>query len=188
MPAPRLALALLLAGTACAAPEEPAGSTPQAARRPTAPPADSTGAPLDSAAVWQVVYVPVYSHIYYGDHRLPIDLTVTLSVRNTDARRPIRLSSVRYYDTAGSLVETYVEQPVRLGPLATAEYVVVGTDARGGSGASFLVEWAAGEPVREPVVEAVMISTAGTQGLSFVSAGRVVESAGRLSAPSRRDP
>ena len=39
---------------------------------------------------------------------------------------------------------------------------------------SFLVEWLATEPVNAPVVEAVMIGTARTQGISFVTEGRVI--------------
>ena len=66
-----------------------------------------------------------------------------------------------------------------LGPLATAEFVVDESDRTGGAGASFLVEWVADGPVSAPVVEAVMISTAGQQGISFVTEGRVVEEVGR---------
>ena len=44
-------------------------------------------------------------------------------------------------------------------------------DKSGGLGANFLVEWVAEQPVYGPVVEAVMIGTAGTQAISFVSTG-----------------
>ena len=54
-----------------------------------------------------------------------------------------------------------------------AHYVVDERDTRGGSGASFVVEWRADQPVTAPVVEAVMISS-GTQGVSFVGASRVI--------------
>ena len=46
---------------------------------------------------------------------------------------------------------------------------------QGGTGANFIVVWGAEEPVYEPVVEAVMISAAGTQGLSLLSPARVLE-------------
>ncbi|HEX9953198.1 MAG TPA: DUF3124 domain-containing protein [Rubricoccaceae bacterium] len=141
-------------------------------------PADTAG-----AAAGQTVYVPVYSHVYFGDGARPVNFAVTLSVRNTDARAPIAVSGVRYYDTAGQLVEAYVNEPRRLGPLATAEFVVDANDVRGGSGASFVVEWAAAGPVTSPVVEAVMISAEGTQGLSLVSVGRVLRE--RLEGPAR---
>lgn len=126
----------------------------------------------DSAGRGQLVYVPVYSQIYYRDARRVIGLAVTLSVRNTDPERAIDITQVRYYDSAGRLLHSYVRQPVRLGPMASKEYVLGERDARGGAGANFLVEWTAAEPVTEPVVEAVMVSTYSGQGISFTSTGR----------------
>ena len=43
------------------------------------------------------------------------------------------------------------------------------------SGANFIVRWEASEEVYEPVVEAVMLATAGMQGISFLSQGRVYQ-------------
>ncbi|HEX8298426.1 MAG TPA: DUF3124 domain-containing protein [Rubricoccaceae bacterium] len=173
-------LGLLVAALSLAACSE--GDRTADPRVPTpaeaATPADTTG-----AAAGQTVYVPVYSHVYFGDGARPVNFAVTLSVRNTDALTSIAVSGVRYYDTAGELVEAYVDRPRRLGPLATAEFVVDANDVRGGSGASFVVEWAASRPVSPAVVEAVMISVEGTQGLSLVSVGRVIRE--RASAPPR---
>ncbi|MEM8603550.1 MAG: DUF3124 domain-containing protein, partial [Cyanobacteria bacterium P01_H01_bin.121] len=45
----------------------------------------------------------------------------------------------------------------------------------GGSGANFIVRWGAAREVSTPIVEAVMISTQSQQGLSFVSAAKVIE-------------
>ena len=45
----------------------------------------------------------------------------------------------------------------------------------GGVGANFIVEWQATEKVVSPIVEAIMIGGAGTQGLSFVTRGKVIE-------------
>jgi hypothetical protein len=140
-----------------------------------AAPAPSVSAAGDPVAVSGSVYVPVYSHIYYGDDRRFVNLTITLSVRNTDEENPIAVRSVRYYDTAGTLVRTYVSQPERLGPMGTREFVVQEEDSSGGSGANFVVDWSAAQPVSEPVVEAVMIGTTGSQGISFSSVGRKVD-------------
>jgi hypothetical protein len=118
------------------------------------------------------VYVPVYSHIYFRDQRRTINLTATLSVRNTDARSPITIASVRYYGQNGELIRHYLTTPRRLGPMASADFVVNESDTSGGLGASFLVDWAAQTAVTQPVVEAVMISAASAQGISFVSVGR----------------
>jgi hypothetical protein len=126
-------------------------------------------------AIEQSVYVPIYSHIYYRDARRTIPLAATLSIRNTDSDHPIVVTSVRYYDSDGKLLRRYVEQPVQLAPLASKDYVVEEGDLSGGSGANFIVEWNAETPVALPVIEAVMISTVSTQGISFLSMGRVIK-------------
>ncbi len=41
-----------------------------------------------------------------------------------------------------------------------------------GRGAIFLIEWAGGEAISDPAIEAVMIGTVGTVSYSFVSQGR----------------
>ncbi|WP_442509031.1 DUF3124 domain-containing protein [Novipirellula sp. SH528] len=122
----------------------------------------------------QTLYVPAYSHIFHqsGEPRL---LTVTLSARNTDRKNDIVLTSVRYYDTSGKERRSLVEKPLRLGPLASTEFVIEQKDKSGGSGASFIVEWMSGQPVNVPVVETVMIDTSNTQGISFVRSATVLE-------------
>jgi len=122
----------------------------------------------------QTIYVPAYSDIPYRDAKRRYQLAVTLSMRNTDWTHPISITSVRYSDAEGRLLRAYVEQPLRLGPLASTTLVVAERDTQGGAGASFLVEWRAEVPVYAPVVEAVMIGTSGTQGISFLSPGRVL--------------
>jgi hypothetical protein len=124
----------------------------------------------------QTVYVPIYSHIYVWDQSRTVNLTATLSVRNTDLTHPMIIASVNYYDSSGKLVRKYLEQPVELEPLASTNFVVDREDTSGGSGAAFVVEWVAQQNVSVPVIESVMINTAGNQGISFVSAGRVIKS------------
>lgn len=124
----------------------------------------------------QVVYVPAYSHIYHGDGK-PYLLTITLSVRNTSTSSDIVVRSVRYFDTKGKEVKSYLQNPVRLPALATTEVVVERDDAAGGSGANFLVEWHANEAVTEPIIEAVMIGSDSEQGISFARRGSVISEA-----------
>lgn len=121
----------------------------------------------------QMVYVPAYSHIYHEDGEASL-LTVTLSVRNTSIERDIVVRSVRYFDTNGKQVKSFLDRPLRLGPLATTEFLVEREDTSGGSGANFLVEWLASEMVSEPILEAVMIDTDRQQGISFARQGVVV--------------
>lgn len=123
----------------------------------------------------QTIYVPTYSHIYTRDKNRVINLAVTLSIRNTDAQSPILVTSAKYYDTRGAVVRDYIAKPVRLGPMASTDFVVADGDTSGGSGANFIVEWSSAAVVSDPVVEAVMISTAQQQGISFISTGRVIK-------------
>jgi hypothetical protein len=127
-----------------------------------------------NAVVGQTVYGPVYSHIYGYDRKRVIDLAATLSVRNTDARQAIRLESVRYFDSEGRLLKEHLERPMRLGPMASTDFVVEQHDTAGGSGANFIVEWTAADAVTPPVIETVMIGTSHQQGISFLSVGRVI--------------
>ena len=124
----------------------------------------------------QIVYVPIYSYIYMWDRNRRMDLTATLSIRNTDRQHPIILMAVDYHDVSGKLVRRYLDNPVELGTLAAAEFVVNQEDTSGGSSASFIVRWVATNPVTDPVIESIMINTSGNQGVSFVSTGRVIES------------
>ena len=136
---------------------------------------------LSTPVMGETVYVPLYSHVYVlGKTRFL--LAATLSIHNTDLERPITITSVRYYNTAGRLMETYLDRPHRLAPLATAEFFIGQNDQRGGSGANFIVEWVAETEVSQPIVEAVMAGVSGPQGLSLIRSGHVIRS---LSEPQR---
>lgn len=164
----------LVSGLSCARehPSRPSPAGGNAAARPGVVEIDPADGP--KPAVEQRVYVPAYSHIFTADDARPYNLAVTLSIRNTQDARPIVVTSVRYYDQDGRLVRHYVKRPLRLAPLASVDFFVKESDTSGGSSASFLVEWSAEQHVTEPVIEAVMIGTAGTQGISFVCPGRVL--------------
>jgi hypothetical protein len=123
----------------------------------------------------QTVYVPAYSHIYSrgGEPHL---LEVTLSIRNTDPERAIRLAEVRYFNTRGQLVKNYLDGVLELGPLETVEFLVEAQDKQGGSGANFIVTWDADEPVYEPIIEAIMIGLSKEYSISFITPARVLAS------------
>ena len=127
-------------------------------------------------AMSQTIYVPVYSHIYHQDRQEIFNLAATLSIRNTDLTNPIIITSVRYYDSNGKLVKQYLEQPIQLAALASTDFYVNRNDTSGGLGANFIVEWVAEKEISDPVVEAVMIGTESSQGISFISSGRVIKS------------
>lgn len=163
----------ILALTSCSSQQvdRQAVSPPPPVGAETKAPAEGEGKQI----MGQTIYVPIYSHIYTRDKSRVINLAATLSIRNTDVQSPIRITAARYYGTHGTLVREYVNKPLRLAPMASTDFVVEEDDTSGGVGANFIVEWDAGIEVTEPVVEAVMISTASQQGISFVSAGRVIK-------------
>ena len=120
--------------------------------------------------VKQLVYVPVYSHVY-ADGGGPYPIETTLSIRNTDVDESIFIRFVSYYNTAGEFVEHYLQEPIRLAPLQTVEFLVEGRDSSGGSGANFLVEWRAAQDTNKPLIECVMVGTAGPRGICFNRVG-----------------
>jgi len=142
-----------------------------------APPEDQKPSPVSiedlEIVTGQTIFVPAYSEVFYN-HKNTLDITITLTIHNTDLEHPIIIKSVRYYDTNGNLVHKYIDQPIELAPIATHSIVIAGDDKHGGVGANFIVEWVAETGVYEPVVEAIMVSTSGQQGISFMSPGRVI--------------
>jgi Protein of unknown function (DUF3124) len=123
----------------------------------------------------QTLYVPVYSEIPYGDRDQTLDLTVTLSIRNIDRKVAVMVRKVDYHNAKGELVRANAQEPRVLPPLATVEFVIKASDRSGGISAGFIVEWESEHLCVPPAVEAVMISTASTQGISFSSQARIVE-------------
>ena len=122
----------------------------------------------------QTVYVPAYSEVILHRDTVNIELAVTLAIHNTDLDSPIIIKSVRYYDTDGNMVRDYIDDPIEVSPIATTGFLVSTSDQSGGWGANFVVEWVAESPVFEPIIEAVMVSTQGTRGVSLISLGRVI--------------
>ena len=103
--------------------------------------------PAESAQLgWAKQSMFQYIHVYFRDKSWYL-LAVTLSIRNTDFSYAIMIRSVQYYDTAGQLVQVYLSEPLPLAPLASTDFVVAQRDKVGGSGANFIMEWQAKQPV-----------------------------------------
>jgi hypothetical protein len=132
--------------------------------------------PIESSRVvaGQTIYVPAYSSVFATDQAHRFNLAVTLSIRNTDRTHPIVVTSASYHDEDGQVVRDYLTKPLRIAPMASAEFFVKESDTRGGVSASFLVEWVAEQSVSAPLVESVMVGTTGNQGVSFTCPGRVL--------------
>lgn len=124
----------------------------------------------------QAVYVPIYSHIYGGPKSRPLNLTATLSIRNTDPSNSIDVLDIDYYNSEGRLVKKYISRSLSLAPMASKRFIVEERGTSGGSGANFIVKWKAKKEVSTPIVQAVHISTGSGQGISFITFGRTTKS------------
>ncbi len=132
--------------------------------------------PKESAlAMRESIYVPVYSHIYYENHKRLLELAETVSMRNTDSANPIILTTVRHYGSDGKLLKDFLSEPILLQPMATADFVVPRSDITGGTGANFIIEWVSDREVTDPIAEAIMISTGSSHSISFVSRGVILK-------------
>ncbi len=124
-------------------------------------------------------YVPVYSSVSMSQGKLRADFSVTLSIHNASETQPLVLKRIAYFDTAGKMVESYLKAPIALKPFATIEVTIAATDVRGGTGANFVVDWAAAGEIAEPVVEALMVGGVGSGHYAFISQGRPIRIVGK---------
>jgi hypothetical protein len=116
-------------------------------------------------------YLPVYSHIYHIEEDRTFDLTITVSIRNISPDDTLFILKADYFNTVGDNIRQYIDQAIYLNPLETKEIVIDEQDIEGGSGANFVFSWAMRSNKNPPLFEAVMISSYGQQGLSFVTRG-----------------
>jgi hypothetical protein len=123
----------------------------------------------------QLLHVPIYSEIPFGDKGRTLNLSATLSFRNTDRKHPLLVRKVDYYNSEGTRMRSYIVEPAEIKPLASRLFVVQESDRAGGVAAFFWVEWESATPVSAPIVEAVMISTMSATGVSFTTSARVIE-------------
>ena len=136
--------------------------------------ASLTAVPSENLAASGAFYVPVYSSVSMSQGKLRADFSVTLSVHNASETRPLVLKRIAYFDTSGKMVESYLKSPVALKPFATIEVSIPASDVRGGTGANFVVDWAATGEIAEPAVEALMVGSVGPGHYAFISQGRPI--------------
>ena len=136
--------------------------------------ASLTALPIENLAVSGAFYVPVYSSVSMSQGKLRADFSVTLSVHNASETHPLILKRIAYFDTSGKIVESYLKSLVALKPFATIEVFIAASDVRGGTGANFVVDWAATGEIAEPAVEALMVGSIGPGHYAFITQGRPI--------------
>ncbi len=72
------------------------------------------------------------------------------------------------------MVESYLKSPVSLKPVSTIDVFIPANDVRGGTGANFVLDWAATSEIAEPAVEALMVGSVGPGHYAFISQGRPI--------------
>lgn len=125
----------------------------------------------------QNLYLPIYSHIWHGDvvangERTKTLVSVSVSIRNTDPVKSIRVLSAQYYDTDGKKLKEYVTAPKTIGPMGTHELFVPRSDDTGGSGANFVIRWKSDAPASPPMVEGVHANLPAGRSIAFISSAR----------------
>lgn len=128
-----------------------------------------------SVAQSELVYIPIYSDIYYVDAKHTFSLTATLSIRNTSFKDSIYVFSIDYYNSQGEKVRRYNESTLLIKPMESVEFVVEDKDDTGGVGANFVVDWGGNLNVQKPYFQGIMIGTMGQQGISFTTEGIVIQ-------------
>lgn len=135
---------------------------------------NDTGTTAQSGSRQELIYVPIYSSIYYETSRHTLEMAATLSIHNVNPDRPITIVRADYFDTTGKLIKKYIDKPLVLNALATTNVVIDKADKSGGTGANFLVEWRSDAAVSSPLVEAVMVNATSNLGIAFTTTGRVI--------------
>jgi hypothetical protein len=129
---------------------------------------------------WQSLYLPIHSHLYHGEINArtgkPAETLVSahVSIRNTDPRASLQVTSARYYNTEGKLLREFLSRPQSVAPLGTYELFVPRTDTSGGSGANFIIEWVAERPINAPLVEALHADIREARTLLFITTAQPI--------------
>ncbi|WP_051937740.1 DUF3124 domain-containing protein [Ferriphaselus sp. R-1] len=137
----------------------------------------AVSAQADELSRGQVLYLPIYSHIWYGDMNADgrpkqTLMSALVSIRNTSHKVPIRVSSARYYSTEGKLLKEFLPTTRTVAPMGTLELFVERKESEGGSGANFIIQWEASMSTNSPVVEAVHADIQVNRTPTFITVAR----------------
>ncbi len=131
--------------------------------------------PISDTLDFGHTFLSIYSSIYMRNDQEQSDLTVTVSLHNPNRDEDVFIDKAVYYNTHGVAIRTYFDQTIFIKPMETVQIVIDGIDKEGGTGANFIFDWQKKRNSNEPLFEAVMINTYGSQGLSFVTEGKRIK-------------
>jgi hypothetical protein len=166
-------LALALVGSVCAT--ECAARSPLAAAQPVVVSADATtSAPREKLAVRGRTFIPLHSTLLGQGGVTRLNFSGALSIHNASATNVLAIEKIEYRNGSGQLIESYLSDPLYLKPYASLQVLIAQDDVRGGTGASFTVDWSTIEGSDEPLIEAIMTSFTGPHSYAILSPGRRV--------------
>ena len=119
-------------------------------------------------------FLSIYSQIFVRTEKEQSNLTVTVSLHNPNLEERIFIDKAVYYNTHGEPIRTYFDKTIFIKPMETVQIIIDGVDKEGGTGANFVFDWSLKPELNEPIFEAVMITTYGNQGISFVTTGKKI--------------
>ena len=127
----------------------------------------------------QDLYLPIYSHVWHGDttatgERAKTLVSVSVSIRNTDPMKSIRITSAQYYDTDGKKLKQFVPSPKTIRPMGTHELFISRGDDTGGAGANFVISWKSDTPASPPMVEGIHANLPAGRSFVFTSTAHPV--------------
>ena len=139
----------------------------------------AAGQSLPSRSTGQTMYLPIYSHIWHGDRDRSGEpartlMSVSVSIRNTDPVKAIRVVSAQYHDSEGKKLRAYVAAPRSIPPLGAYELFVPRSDDTGGSGANFVIRWESDTPASPPVVEGFHANLPAGRSIAFTTTARPI--------------
>jgi hypothetical protein len=122
----------------------------------------------------QTLYVPSYTSFVIGT--FSFNVRATIFIHNTDPNNSINITRIDFYNTSGKLMEKYLQQPLRLNPLAATRIAVKNPlEGEEGMAAHFIIQWQAENKVVEPLVQGVFTGVSGTRGFSYTSQPRIIQ-------------
>jgi hypothetical protein len=127
---------------------------------------------LPDMEINESIYVPAYSDLYYESYEKKTFFTVILSVRNISFTDTLYFTAIDYYSSHGKLLRKYIDKVLVLRPMESMEYIVEESEKEGGTGANFVVEYAAkGTLKNEPFIESIMMGNLDNYRFAFTSPG-----------------
>ena len=127
----------------------------------------------------QMLYLPIYSHVWHGDldgrgEPAKALVSISVSIRNTDPAKAIRVLSAQYFDTEGRRLREYVTAPRTIQPMGTYELFIPRGDDTGGSGANFVIVWKSDVPASPPIVEGFHANLPAGRSIAFTTTARPI--------------